>query len=392
MSQCLSGVCLGLYVSMSQMSQCLRALPPLCSVSGPSVSQPPMSQGGSAWASVAMSQCLNVSGGSAWASTERLNVSMSQLFRRGLPGPARSVSTSQCLSCLGGVCLGQLGALNVSMSQLSQGGFAWASTARLNVSMSQCLREVCLGETRTSAAASQCLSASGRSAWGRPGPAQPRLNVSVPQGGLPEGDQDQRSRVSQCLRCLPVSGSLSPLSRRRASASIQSVGEHPERRRAASRTSASIQRRRASRASASLQSIGKHQRASTASASIKVGFGLGCGKATQKKTRPALPKPGTQPAKLPLEHTARAGRMQGSLVGLGFYGFGRVGSGRRTDKTHRALPGQPRKDEGDKGSGARVRDLGTTSVEKHSVAPAPAREPDFRLSDWPNLIRAFAGV
>ena len=62
MSQCLSGVCLGLYVSMSQM---------------------------------AMSQCLNVSGGSAWASTERLNVSMSQLFRRGLPGPARSVSMSQ---------------------------------------------------------------------------------------------------------------------------------------------------------------------------------------------------------------------------------------------------------------------------------------------------------
>ena len=182
MSQCLSGVCLGLYVSMSQMSQCLRALPPLCSVSGPSVSQPPMSQGGSAWASVAMSQCLNVSGGSAWASTERLNVSMSQLFRRGLPGPARSVSTSQCLSCLGGVCLGQLGALNVSVvsgrvclgqhgaSQclnvsVSQGGLPGGDQdQRSRVSMSQCLREVCLGETRTSAAASQCLSASGRSA------------------------------------------------------------------------------------------------------------------------------------------------------------------------------------------------------------------------------------
>ena len=186
-----------------------------------------------------------------------------------------------------------------------------------------------------------------------------------------------------------------------ASEPAASVGEHPECGRASRTSASSIQnvgehpeRRRASRASASLQSIGKHQRASTASASIKVGFGLGCGKATQKKTRPALPKPGTtpQPAKPPLEHTARTGRMQGSLVGLGFYGFGRVGSGRRTDKTHRALPGQPRKDEGDKGSGARVRDLGTTSVEKHSVAPAPAREPDFRLSDWPNLIRAFAGV
>ena len=167
-------------VTMSQMSQCLGAL---CLTASPSQClNVSMSQGGSAWASVAMSQCLNVSGGSAWASTERLNVSMSQLFRRGLPGPARSVSTSQCLSCLGGVCLGQLGALNVSMSQLSQGGFAWASTARLNVSvsqgglpggdqdqrsrvsMSQCLREVCLGETRTSAAASQCLSASGKSA------------------------------------------------------------------------------------------------------------------------------------------------------------------------------------------------------------------------------------
>ena len=220
MSQCLSGVCLGLYVSMSQISQCLRALPPLCltaspsqclrclSVSGPSVSQPSpsqclnvsMSQGGSAWASVAMSQCLNVSGGSAWASTERLNVSMSQLSRRGLPGPARSVSTSQ---------LSRRGlpgpARRVSMSQcLSclRAGFAWASTARLNVSMSQLSQ--------------------GGSAWGRPGPAQSQcLNVSVSQGGLLGGDQDQRSRVSmsQCLRevclketrtsvaaCLNVSG------------------------------------------------------------------------------------------------------------------------------------------------------------------------------------------
>ena len=171
-------------------------------------------------------------------------------------------------------------------------------------------------------------------------------------------------------------------------ASIQNVGEqHPERRRA-SRASASIQSIGESpehrQASTSLHSIGKHQS----------GIRAWVWEGNPKKTRPALPKPGTtpQPAKLPLEHTARAGRMQGSLVGLGFYGFGRVGSGRRTDKTHRALPGQPRKDEGDKGSGARVRDLGTTSVEKHSVAPAPAREPDFRLSDWPNLIRAFAGV
>ena len=142
--------------------------------------------------------------------------------------------------------------------------FAWASTAR--------------------------LSASGRSAWGRPGPAQSRLNVSVPQGGLPEGDQDQRSRVSQCLRCLPVSGSLSPLSRRRASASIQSVGEHPERRRAASRTSASIQsvgehpeHRRVSRASASINEPPQHRQAS------KWDSGLGVGRQPKKKLdRPYL--------------------------------------------------------------------------------------------------------
>ena len=184
MSQCLYvswGVCLGQRGNVS-MSQCLRGV---C-----------LGQHGA-------SQCLNVSGGlpgpARGVSMSQLSrrglpgpargVSMSQLSRRGLPGPARSVSTSQCLSCLGGVCLGQFGALNVSMSQLSQGGFAWASSARLNVSMSQgglpggdqdqrsrvsmsqCLREVCLGGTRTSAAASQCLSASGRSAWGRPGPA-----------------------------------------------------------------------------------------------------------------------------------------------------------------------------------------------------------------------------
>ena len=244
-------------VTMSQMSQCLGAL---CLTASPSQClNVSMSQGGSAWASVAMSQCLNVSGG--------------------LPGPARSVSTSQCLSCFGGVCLGQHGAsqrLNVSVVSA---GSAWASSA---LSMSQCLsclREGLPGPARR-VSMSQCLSVSGRSAWGRPGPAQPRLNVSVPQGGLLGGDQDQRSRVSQCLRCLPVSGSLSPLSRRRASASIQSVGEHPERRRAASRTLASI------------QSVGEHpehRRVSTASASIKVGFGLGCGKATQKKLdRPYL--------------------------------------------------------------------------------------------------------
>ena len=324
MSHCLSGVCLGLNVSMSQMSQCLRALPPLCltaspsqclrclSVSGPC---PPLSHslpvtmsqclyvsGGSAWASMAMSQCLRgvclgqhgasqrlnasvvsagsawasterlnvsvVSAGSAWASTERLNVSMSQLSRRGLPGPARR---SQCLNVSvvsGGVCLGQHGAFQCLNVSIVSAGSAWASSA---LSMSQCLS--CLGGG---------LSVSGRSAWGGPGPAQPRLNVSVPQGGLPGGDQDQRSRVSmsQVSPCLWESLASEPAA---------SVGEHPERR-----------------------------RASRASASIKVGFGLGCEKATQKKARPALPKPGTtpQPAKLPLEHTARAGRMQGSLVGL----------------------------------------------------------------------------
>ena len=220
MSQCLSGVCLGLYVSMSQMSQCLRALPPLCltaspsqclrclSVSGPSVSQPPRHN-------VSMSLCLR--GGLPGPAWQCLNVSMS---RGGLPGPARSVSTSQCLSCFGGVCLGQHGAsqrLNVSVVSA---GSAWASSA---LSMSQCLsclREGLPGPARR-VSMSQCLSVSGRSAWGRPGPAQPRLNVSVPQGGLLGGDQDQRSRVSmsQCLRevclketrtsvaaCLNVSG------------------------------------------------------------------------------------------------------------------------------------------------------------------------------------------
>ena len=178
---------------------------------------------------------------------------------------------SQCLS---GVCLGLFSVVSA--------GSAWASSA---LSMSQCLsclREGLPGPARR-VSMSQCLSVSGRSAWGRPGPAQPRLNVSVPQGGLPEGDQDQRSRVSQCLRCLPVSGSLSPLSRRRASASIQSVGEHPERRRAASRTSASIQsvgehpeHRRVSRASASINEPPQHRQAS------KWDSGLGVGRQPKK--------------------------------------------------------------------------------------------------------------
>ena len=278
MSQCLSGVCLGLYVSMSQMSQCLRALPPLCltaspsqclrclSVSGPSVSQPPRHN-------VSMSLCLR--GGLPGPAWQCLNVSS-------LPGPARSVSTSQCLSCFGGVCLGQHGAsqrLNVSVVSA---GSAWASSALSMSPCLRCLREGLPGPARR-VSMSQCLSVSGRSAWGRPGPAQPRLNVSVPQGGLPEGDQDQRSRVSQCLRCLPVSGSLSPLSRRRASASIQSVGEHPERRRAASRTLASIQsvgehpeHRRVSRASASINEPPQHRQAS------KWDSGLGVGRQPKK--------------------------------------------------------------------------------------------------------------
>ena len=303
MSQCLIVSRGSAWVSTSQCLRCLSVSgPPLCLTASPSqclnVSMSQAGLPGPAW------QCLNVSGGSAWASTERLNVSMpqlsrrglpgparsvsmSQLSRRGLPGPARSVSTYQCLSCLGGVCLGQLGALNVSMSQLSQGEFVWASTARFNVSMSQLSRRGLPGPARRS----QCLNVSVVSG-----------GVSVSQGGLPGGDQDQRSRVSmsQCLRevCLgetrtSVAVSMSQVSpclwESLASEPAASVGEHPERR-----------------------------RASRASASIKVGFGLGCGKATQKKARPALPKPGTtpQPAKLPLEHTARAGRMQGSLVGL----------------------------------------------------------------------------
>ena len=215
MSQCLIVSRGSAWVSTSQCLRCLSVSgPPLCLTASPSqclnVSMSQAGLPGPAW------QCLNVSGGSAWASTERLNVSMlqlsrrglpgparsvsmSQLSRRGLPGPARSVSTYQCLSCLGGVCLGQLGALNVSVVSggvclgqhgafqclnvsIVSAGSAWASSA---LSMSQCLS--CLGGG---------LSVSGRSAWGGPGPAQPRLNVSVPQGGLPGGDQDQRSRLN----------------------------------------------------------------------------------------------------------------------------------------------------------------------------------------------------
>ena len=265
-------------VTMSQMSQCLGALPP-------SVSQPRRHN-------VSMSLCLM--GGLPGPAWQCLNVSMSQ---GGLPGPARSVSmsqclggvclgqhgasqclsclggvclgqhgASQCLSCLGGVCLGQHGAsqrLNVSVVSA---GSAWASSA---LSMSQCLsclRGGLLGPARR-VSMSQCLSVSGRSAWGRSGPAQPRLNVSVPQGGLPGGDQDQRSPVSmsQCLRevCLGETRTSVAASQSRVWASIQNVGEqHPERRRA-SRASASIQSIGESpehrQASTSLHSIGKHQ-------------------------------------------------------------------------------------------------------------------------------------
>ena len=355
-------------VSMSQMFRL-----------SPSLSQPPrhnvsMSQGGlpgPAWQglnvsmsqclNVSMSQCLNVSGGSTWASTERLNVSTSQCLGSVWASAERlDVSTSQCLGSVWASGASQR--LNVSVVSA---GSAWASMACLNVSMSQCLSEVCLDQHGASqclnvsvsqgglpgparhVSTSQCLSVSGRSAWA----STARLNVSMSQCLREVCLKETRTSAaaSQCLKCLPVSGSLSPLSRRRASASIQSVGEPPE-----------------------------HRRAPRASASIKVGFGLQCGKATQKKLdRPYLNRTTPQPAKLPLEHTARAGRMQGSRAGV------LTGSGAWVRDIGRA---------GELGKMRVIRvqaqgfgtDLGTTN----SVAAAPAREPDFGLSDWPKLIQA----
>ena len=258
-------------VSMSQMSRLSPGPPP------PSHSLP-----------VTMSQCLYASGGGlpgpAW---QCLNASTSQRLTvsGGLPGPARSVSMSQCLNVSGGsawagtdltmshlsrlsrgVCLGQLGAS------------AWANMAPLNVSMSQCLREVCPGQH----GAPQCL------------------NVSMSQGGLREVCLGQHG-ASQCLNVSVSQGGLPGPARRVSMSQCLSVSGR-------SAWASTARRRRASRASAGTQSIGKHQ------SGIRARVWEGNPK---KKARPALPKPGTtpQPAKLPLEHTARAGRMQGSLVG-----------------------------------------------------------------------------